>query len=45
MFSPSSSARSNTLKLTGQYTGEYQPATSSAPAQNVPKPLKTVPPP
>lgn len=43
MFSPSSSARSNTLKLTGQYTGEYQPATSSAPAQNVPKPLKTVP--
>lgn len=31
------------LKLTGQYTGEYQPATSSAPAQNVPKPLKTVP--
>lgn len=24
-------------------TGEYQPATSSAPAQNVPKPLKTVP--
>lgn len=43
MLSPSSSARSNTLKLTGQYTGEYQPATSSAPAQNVPKPLKTVP--
>lgn len=31
------------LKLTGQYTGEYQPATSSAPAQNVPKTLKTVP--
>lgn len=31
------------LKLTGQYTGEYQPATSSAPAQNVPKPLKAVP--
>lgn len=31
------------LKLTDQYTGEYQPATSSAPAQNVPKPLKTVP--
>ena len=31
------------LKLTGQYVGEYQPATSSAPAQNVPKPLKTVP--
>lgn len=31
------------MKLTGQYTGEYQPATSSAPAQNVPKPLKTVP--
>ena len=31
------------LKLTGQYTGEYQPATSSAPAQNVPKPLEAVP--
>lgn len=31
------------LKLTGEYTGEYQPATTSSPAKNVPKPLKTVP--
>lgn len=31
------------LKLTGEYMGEYQPATDSSPAKNVPKPLKTVP--
>ncbi len=31
------------LKLTGEYMGEYQPATASSPAKNVPKPLKTVP--
>ena len=31
------------LKLTGEYMGEYQPATDSYPAKNVPKPLKTVP--
>ena len=31
------------LKLTGEYMGEYQPATDSSPAQNVPKPHKTVP--
>ena len=31
------------LKLTGEYMGEYQPATDSSPATNVPKPLKTVP--
>lgn len=26
------------LKLTGEYMGEYQPATASSPAKNVPKP-------
>ena len=31
------------LKLTGEYMGEYQPATASSPAKNVPKPLKSVP--
>ena len=31
------------LKLTGEYMGEYQSATDSSPAKNVPKPLKTVP--
>lgn len=31
------------LKLTSEYMGEYQPATDSSPAKNVPKPLKTVP--
>ena len=31
------------LKLTGEYMGEYQPATASSPAKNVPKPLKAVP--
>ena len=31
------------LKLTGEYMGEYQPATASSPAKNVPKPLKDVP--
>lgn len=31
------------LKLTGEYMGEYQPATDSSPAKNVPKPLKDVP--
>ena len=31
------------LKLTGEYMGEYQPATDSSPAKNVPKPLKAVP--
>lgn len=31
------------LKLTGEYMGEYQPATVSSPAKNVPKPLKSVP--
>lgn len=31
------------LKLTGEYMGEYQPATTSSPAKNVPKPLKAVP--
>ena len=31
------------LKLTGEYMGEYQPATASSPAKNVPKPLRSVP--
>ena len=31
------------LKLTGEYMDEYQPATASSPAKNVPKPLKSVP--
>ena len=43
MFSPSSSARSNTLKLTGQYTGEYPAGHFIRPGQKRPSPSRLFP--